>query len=48
MLRNGRILIAMCRDEGVSLEIWTLDSEEMMSELDPYITGVTTNSIRTR
>ena len=40
--------IAMCRDEGVPLEIWTLDSEEMMSELDPYITGVTTNSIRTR
>ena len=37
--------IDMCRAAGIPLEIWTLDSEAVKNQLDPYITGITTNSI---
>lgn len=38
--------IQMCRDAGFPLEVWTLDSEDILENLDPYITGVTSNSLR--
>ena len=37
--------VAMCRDAGVPLEVWTVDDKEILETLDPYITGVTTNSL---
>ena len=37
--------IAMCREAGVPLEVWTVDDVGILESLDPYITGVTTNSI---
>ena len=37
--------IEMCRQAGIPLEVWTVDSEDVVRSLDPYITGVTTNSV---
>lgn len=33
----------LCRENGLTLEVWTLDSTEQILALDPYISGVTSN-----
>ncbi|MBR1455901.1 MAG: hypothetical protein IJ594_01915 [Oscillospiraceae bacterium] len=35
----------LCMDNGVPLEIWTVDKETKITSLNPYITGVTTNRL---
>ena len=39
------IFISMCQDAGLPLEVWTVDQKGIMKELDPYISGVTTNKL---
>ena len=43
---SPELYISLCREAGVPLETWTVDSEEEMRALDPYITGVTSNTLR--
>ncbi len=38
--------IEECRRYNIPLELWTIDDAEQMTELDPYISGVTSNSLR--
>ncbi len=37
--------IARCKRYGIPLEVWTVNSEEDIINLDPYISGVTTDSL---
>lgn len=37
--------IAQCREAGIPVELWTIDSESVIRSMDPYISGVTTNSV---
>ena len=37
--------IQMSREAGIPVEVWTVDSGETVRALNPYITGVTTNSL---
>lgn len=37
--------INMCKKLGMSLEVWTLDSEKKITNVDPYITGITSNYV---
>ena len=39
------IFISMCREAGLPLEVWTVDQKDIMRNLDPYISGVTTNKL---
>jgi len=39
------IFISMCREAGLGLEIWTVDREDVILDLDPYISGITTNKL---
>lgn len=45
-LGGGIRCVEMCREAGIPLEVWTVDSPDVIRTLDPYITGVTTNSYR--
>lgn len=36
--------IALCKNAGIPLEVWTINSETEMQGLDDYISGVTSNS----
>lgn len=38
-------VIEECRKAGFPLEVWTLDTEEEFSRVDPYITAVTSNCL---
>lgn len=38
--------ISLCKEAGIPLEVWTIDDEATIKNLDPYITGVTSNSLR--
>ncbi|MBQ9249846.1 MAG: hypothetical protein IJ179_05715 [Oscillospiraceae bacterium] len=56
-LRNGRNRVFLdagaytdeacriCVDNDMPLELWTVDDEEQILELNPYITGVTSNRL---
>ena len=35
--------VSLCREAGVPLEVWVIDSEETIRSLSPYISGVTSN-----
>lgn len=35
--------IRLCKKNQIALEVWTLDDEMQISNIDPYITGVTSN-----
>ena len=37
--------ITLCKNAGVPLERWTIDTEADIIALDPYITGVTSDNI---
>lgn len=37
--------ISLCSNAGIPLEIWTINSLSIIKNLDPYITGVTSNNI---
>lgn len=37
--------IAICKNNGVPVEIWTVDDENKVKTMDKYITGVTTNCL---
>ncbi|MDY4971671.1 MAG: glycerophosphodiester phosphodiesterase family protein [Lachnospiraceae bacterium] len=37
--------VFLCRKNGIPLEIWTICSTETICSLNPYITGVTSNSL---
>lgn len=37
--------IAFCKQYGIPVEAWTLDTEDAIVALDPYITGVTSNKL---
>lgn len=34
-----------CINAGVPLEVWTVDSSDAITQLDPYISGITSNSL---
>lgn len=36
-------IIAMAKECGVAIEVWTVNSKEALDSLDPYISGVTSN-----
>ena len=36
-------MISFCKEKGVEIEVWTIDTVEQIKELDPYISGITTN-----
>lgn len=38
-------IIALCYNLGLPLEVWTVDTVEAILALDPYITGVTSNTL---
>lgn len=40
---NGKTMASQCIAAGIGYEVWTIDSAATVRELDPYITGVTTN-----
>lgn len=37
--------VALCKNAGLALETWTIDFENSILSLDPYITGVTSNAL---
>ena len=37
--------IALCIQSRIPLEVWTVDNEETILNLDPYISGVTSNTL---
>lgn len=37
--------INMCKKHNMPLEVWTLDSEQKIANIDPYISGITSNYI---
>ena len=39
------IFISMCWEAGLPLEVWTVDQKDIVRNLDPYISGVTTNKL---
>ena len=39
------VLVGKCRDAGLPLEVWLVNDKETMQDLDPYITGVTSDSL---
>lgn len=47
MLSEGEDpFVPLCREAGIPLEVWTVDTQEEADSLDPYISGITTNCIR--
>ena len=36
---------SLCKDAGFPLEVWTIDSADIILELPPYISGVTSNKL---
>lgn len=38
-------LVSLCARANIPLEVWTVDSEKAVAALNPYITGVTSNSL---
>ena len=39
------LLISYCKDNGIPLEIWTVDRTDYIKTMDAYISGVTSNSL---
>ncbi len=39
----GSDAVALAKTNGIPMEVWTLDEDEDIKALDPYITGVTSN-----
>ena len=39
-------VVEECRKVKLPLEIWTIDKEEQLNDIDPYITGVTSDILR--
>ena len=39
----GSDAVALAKTNGIPMEVWTLDEDEDIKSLDPYITGVTSN-----
>ena len=37
--------IGSCKSHGVALEVWTINSQEIVENIDPYITGVTSDYV---
>lgn len=37
--------VQLCKDAGVPMEVWTINSTDTIKTLDPYITGVTSDSL---
>ena len=35
--------VALCKSKGVPLEVWTVDGDDKITALDPYISGVTSD-----
>lgn len=38
--------IRLCKKNEIALEVWTLDDERQIANVDPYITGVTSNKYK--
>ena len=41
----GSSVVALCASENIPLEVWTIDNQTTMENLDAYITGATSNSL---
>ena len=39
-------IVEECRKAGIPLELWTINKEETFAEINPYVTGVTSDSLR--
>ena len=39
-------VVDACRAANLPLEVWTINEEERLAGLDPYISGVTSNCLR--
>ena len=39
-------LVPLCKSAGVPLEVWTVNNESYLRTLDPYISGITTDTLR--
>ncbi|MCR4946306.1 MAG: hypothetical protein K5929_05110 [Lachnospiraceae bacterium] len=37
--------VSLCYNAHLPMEVWTIDDPEVMKKLDPYITGVTSNTL---
>lgn len=37
--------VKMCMDEEIPLEVWTIDTEEEIVALDPYVNGITSDNL---
>lgn len=37
--------VKMCMDAGVPLEVWTIDDEDEILALDPYVNGITSDNL---
>ena len=35
----------LCRNAGLPLEVWTVDSESAITSMNPYVSGITSNSL---
>ena len=44
-LTISQISIDLCKKYNVPLEVWTLNNQDIVANLDPYISGVTSDSI---
>ena len=40
--------IAFCKQHGIPVEVWTVDTEEKIVALDPFVTGVTSNKLNAK
>ena len=38
-------IINACIENGIELEVWTVDSSEIIENLNPYVSGVTSDSL---
>ncbi len=41
---NSSDAVALCKAAGIPMEVWTISDINVIKALDPYITGVTSNS----
>jgi glycerophosphoryl diester phosphodiesterase len=45
---NGNItdeIVQMCKDNELPLEVWTINTIDILNTIDPYVTGVTSDSL---
>ena len=39
-------IVDACMDNSIPIEVWTVDTEEEILELNPYVSGVTSNTLK--